>query len=326
MSEPTTPNTGFIVPLTGDLVGAWATAALNPNFLALDGLFGGVQTIAVSSATTIALTTATGAITPSAGPFQSQNALLNIVGTLTGNIVFQFTQPGRYVVQNKCTVGNFYVQLAPSSGTGNAIGAPPDEKVTVFYDGSSMDYVDLGRVGSDLRLRGATAIPAWIASACTVPPYVLADGSVYSTSLYPALAQQFGSTFGGNGITTFGVPDELNRVPVGIDTGTNGGVRNRLTLAVSGVNGTTMGSAGGNQAMQSHNHGVNDPTHSHGGSVGNTFVSITWGGGSGPTTFPAGVASIAPAATGISIQNTGSGASQNVQPTIVSFLPLIRAA
>jgi hypothetical protein len=58
----------------------------------------------------------------------------------------------------------------------------------------------------------------------------------------------------------------------------------------------------------------------------NTFVSITWGGGSGPTTFPAGVASIAPAATGISIQNTGSGASQNVQPTIVSFLPLIRAA
>ena len=26
------------------------------------------------------------------------------------------------------------------------------------------------------------------------------------------------------------------------------------------------------------------------------------------------------------IQNTGAGASQNVQPTIVSFLPLIRAA
>ena len=31
-------------------------------------------------------------------------------------------------------------------------------------------------------------------------------------------------------------------------------------------------------------------------------------------------------ATNISIQNTGAGASQNVQPTIVSFLPLIRAA
>ena len=165
MPEPTTPNT--IVPLTGDLVGAWGTAALNPNFLAIDGMLCGVQTLAFSSATTIALTTATGSITPSAGPFQSQNALLKLSGTLTGNVIIQFTQPGPYIIHNQCIVGNFYVQLAPSSGTGNAIDAPPGEKVTVFFDGSSMDYVDLDVVGSGLRLRGATAIPAWIASACT---------------------------------------------------------------------------------------------------------------------------------------------------------------
>ena len=320
MPEPTTPNTGFIVPLTGDLVGAWATAALNPNFLAIDGMLCGVQTLAFSSATTIALTTATGSITPSAGPFQSQNALLKLSGTLTGNVIIQFTQPGPYIIHNQCIVGNFYVQLAPSSGTGNAIGAPPGEKCTVFYDGTSMDYVDLGRVGSGLELRGATAVPAWIASACTVPPYVLLDGSIYSTSLYPALAQQFGSTFGGNGITTFGVPDELNRVPVGIDTGTNGGVRNRLTAAISGVNGTTMGAAGGNQAMQSHNHGVTDPGHTHSQNanfVGSNAATITFGGGSGPITVPSPAAGqvINPSQTGISINNSGSGASQNVQPT-----------
>jgi hypothetical protein len=34
-----------------------------------------------------------------------------------------------------------------SAGTGNAIGAPPGECLTVFYDGTNMNYVDLGRVG-----------------------------------------------------------------------------------------------------------------------------------------------------------------------------------
>jgi hypothetical protein len=163
MPEPTTPNTGFIVPLTGDLPGAWSTGVLNP-FIAIDGMFSGVQIFAVSAATTIALTTATGSITPSAGPFQSQNALIVVSGTLTGKVVFQFAMPGRYVFHNKCTVGNFYVQLAPSSGTGNAIGAPPGEKVTVFFDGTSMDYVDLGRVGSGLELFCRTWVAGQIGS------------------------------------------------------------------------------------------------------------------------------------------------------------------
>lgn len=329
MSEPITQNIGLIVPNTGDLVGAWGTAAMNPNFQELDGILAGVTNLSFSAATSITLSVPAGAsYTPGAGPVQSQNAMLNLNGTIFGNIQIGFTMPGKYIVNNKTVPsgGNFGVQLSPSTGTGNAIGAPPGECVTVFYDGTNVNYVDLGRVGERLDLIGWTTYPAWI-GLCTVKPYLIRDGSVYSTSVYPILAQMLGSTFGGNGINTFGVPDSRARVDVPYDTGGTG----RLTSGVSGVNGATMGSAGGNQAMQQHNHGVNDPTHSHGvtgsGIQNPVGIAITWGGGSGPNTVPSPVAanSIAAAATGISIQVAGAGASQNVQPSIVSHLPLIRA-
>ena len=37
MAEPQTVNGGLIVPNTGDLVGTWGSAALNPDFVAVDG-------------------------------------------------------------------------------------------------------------------------------------------------------------------------------------------------------------------------------------------------------------------------------------------------
>jgi microcystin-dependent protein len=320
---PNTVNIGLSVPNTGDLPGAWGTAAVNPNMQIVDGLLGGFVSLALSSATTIALTTTTAALTPSAGPDQSSNSLLRFVGTLTGNVTIAFTRPGFYIVENKCVVGGFCVALAPSSGTGNVIGAPPGEKCHVFYDGVSMDYVDLGRVGEALDLHGATAIPAWI-SVCTVPPYLLKNGLVYTSSIFPALAAMLGSTFGGNGITTFGVPDELSRVRLPLDTSATG----RVTAGISGINGTTMGSAGGNQFLQAHSHGITDPGHTHtqtvfffssvqGGTGAGGVVCLS--GGTGTTTLNSNNST-----TNISINVGGSGTSQNMPPAIVSFLPLIK--
>lgn len=45
--------------------------------------------------------------------------------------------------------------------------------------------------------------------------YVEANGQILSVALYPALAQVYGSTFGGDGIATFGVPDFGGRVRLG---------------------------------------------------------------------------------------------------------------
>lgn len=315
---PNTVNKAFEVPNTGDLPGAWGTSALNPNFSALDGITGGVLSLSVSSATTITLSVPSGSLTPGAGPTQSQNALIKLSGTLTGNSQILFAMPGFYIVDNRCT-GNFYVQLGPTAGTGTFVGAPPGEKCHVFYDGTNMDFVDMGRVGSALDLHtNTTTLPPWM-NACTVPPYLIKNGATHTVSLYPALAAMLGSTYGGNGITTFGVPDELSRFRLPVDSSGSAG---RVTSAVSGINGTTFGSAGGSQLMQQHTHTVTDPGHVHSMKRDALY-------GSGSASAVNGVGVFTPkdtdsAVTGISINNAGTGTSQNMPPAIVDFLPLIK--
>ena len=49
----------------------------------------------------------------------------------------------------------------------------------------------------------------------------LCDGSLLSVSTYQALYSLIGTTYGGNGVTTFGIPDLRGRLPVGQGQGTN---------------------------------------------------------------------------------------------------------
>jgi microcystin-dependent protein len=74
------------------------------------------------------------------------------------------------------------------------------------------------------------------------------DGTVYTASaIYGVgnptpLLNLLGSTFGGNGITTFGVPDLRARSRISLDGGSG-----RVTTAGSGIDGTTINSGGGAQ-------------------------------------------------------------------------------
>jgi microcystin-dependent protein len=294
---------------------------LNTNFAALDGNLGGFATLSLSVATTFALSNSGASLTPGAGPNQSSNALLKFTGTLTGNNVVQFSVPGFYIVHNACTVSTFSVKLSPSTGTGNSIGVPPGQKIHVFYDGTDLDFVNQPPVGSAMDLHGVTALPAWM-SACTVLPYLIKDGTVYNVATYPALGAYLGSTFGGNGATTFGVPDERSRMRLPVDTNGPGTFAARVTVAISGVNGTTMGSSGGSEYLQTHNHTVTDPGHTHNGT--STFAIFNGSGAQGPSTGAFGESAISTAVTGITLGSTGTGSSQNMVPTIVSFLPLVK--
>jgi microcystin-dependent protein len=116
----------------------------------------------------------------------------------------------------------------------------------------------------------------------------------------------------GNGTTTFNLPDATGRTVAGKEA-----TATRLTSGNSGVRGNILGHAGGDERLHAHAHGVNDPTHQHTFAAGNStpasFTSRT-GQGDGNNTYSMGTSF---AATGISIQNAGAGASQNVQPTIV---------
>lgn len=166
--------------------------------------------------------------------------------------------------------------------------------------------------------------------------WLLAHGQAVSRTVYADLFAVLGVTYGaGDGATTFNLPDLRGRFALGRDN-MGGSAANRVTSGVSGVPSTTLGGTGGDERLQQHAHGVNDPQHGHSVAItdpghdhtSDGSIPITGGtgfGGSG-TGQPGGViltnttgitAAANPAATNISIQNAGAGGAQNVPPCIV---------
>ncbi|MGA7805598.1 phage tail protein [Bradyrhizobium sp.] len=200
-------------------------------------------------------------------------------------------QGAPYVAIYNNTDGAFYLQ----GNAGNTYGIP---------------------LGAGLDYWGATT-PS---SAFAFPAGQAISRTVYS-SLYTLVGNAYGA---GDGTTTFNLPDCRGRVSVPADNlgGSQAG-------RVNSVLGNALGSAGGEQLhtlssaeMPSHNHGVNDPGHSHqqeaaAPGTGNNYQ--TWASaGSGATAATATWPNTANAGTGISIQNAGGGgAHNNVQPSIV---------
>lgn len=86
-------------------------------------------------------------------------------------------------------------------------------------------------------------------AATTAPSgWLLCDGSAKSRTDYARLFAAIGTTFGtGDGVTTFNLPDGRGRVVAGKDN-MGGSAAGRLTNAVSGLTGTTLGAAGGSES------------------------------------------------------------------------------
>jgi microcystin-dependent protein len=193
-------------------------------------------------------------------------------------------------------------------------------KITNAADGvAASDVATVGQLGNAIAVPLGGVIDYWGAT----PPtgFLFPVGQAISRTTYAALFAIIGTSAGaGDGVTTFNLPDYRGRTSAAMDNmgGTNA---NRLTSSGSGVDGTVLGSSGGEQAhilttgeMPSHSHGVNDPGHHHTSasivseqsSAGLSANGISSSGNTGN------------AATGITIQNTGGGgAHNNVQPTLI---------
>lgn len=279
-------------------VGVWDTPE-NSNWGIVDSALGGITTISLNNSNVIL----------SAAQFQSKELTFN--STLTGNVAITFPTSftGPYTIQNLCTGSSaFTITLNTTSG-GQAIGCPLGEIFDIWNDGVNIKFRNFGRVGTYWDYAGSS-VPSWV-SACTVAPYLNCNGASFSSSTYPALTIIFGGTV---------LPDARGSVRATLNQGTG-----RLTLGGGGVNGDQLFAGGGNEFMQSHTHGINDPTHTHGSVGGGAVVNaggsnIGSGAGWGIAT---GTVPFAP--TGISIIGTGAGGSQNVQPSYIGGLTLIRA-
>lgn len=234
-----TPNLGLVVDPTGSNVDTWADNVTNPDYVAIDGLLGGVQTISATNAPITLTSPAAFVPTPGGGPTQSQNRVLRFTGALSGNVVVTLPIPGAYIVEN-LTTGAFVLSFRGVVAT-EVVGTPQGERLEIYNDGANVRFVNLARVGTMEMWAGLSAMPAWVA-ACTVKPYLLCDGTVYNYSAFPFLGPRLAGAFGGNGATTFGVPDMQGRVPLAYD-----GTGIRITFAGCGVAGQSIGSSGGVQ-------------------------------------------------------------------------------
>lgn len=303
-----TPNIQLEEPARGDQVGTWDTP-VNSNMTVVDKTIGAFTVVSLNNAPVVL----------NAAQFQSRTITFN--STLTGNVAITFPSSfiKDYLIFNNCTGSSaFVVTLTTTSAGSNTIGVPPGEAVNVFNYGTSGGpfFHNLARIGTYWDY-GGSSVPAWV-SACSNPPYLSCDGSVFSAVTYPQLAIILGGTT---------LPDTRGRSRFNLNAGTA-----RVTAGISGVDGNTRFASGGNELSQQHNHGITDPGHGHPGSLGRLSGTATTGSNLGALFggINTGVSDIQPltiaaAVTGISINNFGSGLAQNMPPAYIGGITMIRA-
>ena len=166
---------------------------------------------------------------------------------------------------------------------------------------AAVAYVDVG----DMKVTARSTAPS---------KWLLCQGQDVSRSTYSDLFTAIGTTYGaGDGSTTFNVPDLGGRVVAGKEA-----TATRLTSGVSGVDGETLGAVGGDQNMHEHTHTATQASHSH--TMPRAGSGYSAGGGPQPanaTDGTGGTVTSSSAAPTITVNNAGTGSSQNVQPTIV---------
>jgi microcystin-dependent protein len=171
------------------------------------------------------------------------------------------------------------------------------------------------------------AMMPYTAASAPNSAFVIPIGQAISRTTYATYFSLVGTTFGaGDGSTTFNVPDMRGRAVFGQD---NGGAA-RITAGGGNFDGNILGNTGGSQShmlttaeMPAHSHGVTDPGHAHSYTVRNNFAQAA---GSGILNLweTDGGANTGTSATGISIQNAGSGNAHTILPPAMTLPYILR--
>lgn len=214
-------NRGYILQTAGENPGTWGLdPGLNGALQTIDTNLGGVASVALSSSNVTLSST------------QYANGTIRLSGTLLNNVAVTFPAvQGWWTVEN-LTTGSFIVGIG--TGLGQAICVEQGSAADILIDGTNVKFRNLPPVGTYLDVIDST-VPLWIAN-CTVPPYLLCDGSTFSAVTYPYLNTKLGGTT---------LPDLRGRSRFYLDGGTG-----RITTAGSSIDGATRLSAGGAQNVQ----------------------------------------------------------------------------
>ena len=223
-----------------------------------------------------------------------------------------------------------YATLFAAISTSFATATTTNTSTTVsgLTDMATATHVGWGIAGNGIPT-GAT-----ISSVTNTTTVVIsAAATVTATGTASLVISPYKFT-GANNTTTFLVPDLRGRTIAGKDN-MAGSTASRLTSGVSTITGTILGNAGGNEALHQHTHTQNSHNHtqnSHNHTFGqyasyfyddynDNTANVTYGlNRYGVLTYVANVGTTTATniATTATNQNTGTGFSQNVQPTIIT--------
>lgn len=178
-------------------------------------------------------------------------------------------------------------------------------------------------VGMVVDFAGTSAPSGWF----------LCFGQTVLIASYPEFFNVVGTTYGGDGITTCGVPDYRGRVGAGKDN-MGGSAANRIgTVSTDSgtIVGTTLGSVGGSSThvqttgelvTHSHANSLSDLGHFHGltGTTGASTNQAQGGNTTSPLYAAGGSTNTNTATTGITLTNVNAGSSNAMawlQPTLI---------
>jgi microcystin-dependent protein len=268
--------------------------------------------------------------------YQAFDSLANMNGAM---IAFTpHTTSGATVTLNVDGLGAKPLRFAPGAANelpaGTLVQGTP--YVATYYNATT-EWILQGLAGNPYNI----PLGGMIEFTGTTAPngsFVLPFGQAISRSIYAAYFAMVGTTYGAGDGSTFNVIDKRGRVSAGKDD-MGGTSANRLTNQSGGLNGDTLGAAGGSEThtltlaeSAAHDHGgqatgtlnfnthvrnidaatgaVAVPVHATSATAGdqNWFVNngILHFGGTAPPSDPRTIASAG-----------GGGAHNNTQPTII---------
>src|SRR5258708_6096742 len=185
---------------------------------------------------------------PPAGPSGAIEMVHIFTGVLASTQTFIVPNLSKLYIINNQTTGSFGLLVKTTSGT--AVNAPAGKATYITCDGANT-----------MLRHDAHLVGTWVDAAYAGVPSGAFE-TVGGTKLiadYPDLNAKLGTLYGGNGTTTFGLPD----------TFTAGRFRRSRTGSVSV--GTAQADAIGSHTHSvtdpGHIHSVNDPTHTHSATV-----------------------------------------------------------